>query len=133
VLRWLSSILGWWSGSTIGTSFTLWKRGNFVAADEYGNRYFESRDLKDSYGDKKRRWVIYKGYADASKIPPDWHGWMHYVYDEPPSKQPLPRQSWEKPHVPNMSGTPFATYPPGSLNTKAEREKSSADYESWEP
>lgn len=124
----------WWSGATLGTLFTIGKRGRLVGNDEFGNKYYEDRTAKNSYDvGRKRRWVIYKGYADASKIPPDWHGWMHYVYDTPPSQEPLPRQKWELPHMPNMSGTPLARFPTGSLNAEGERQASTGDYEAWKP
>lgn len=130
----LDKVFLWWSGATLGTLFTVGKRGRLVGNDEFGNKYYEDRTAKNSYDvGRKRRWVIYKGYADASKIPPDWHGWMHYVYDTPPSVEPLPRQKWEQPHIPNMSGTPYAKFPTGSLNAEGERQASTGDYEAWKP
>lgn len=124
----------WWSGATLGTVFTIGKRGRLVGSDEFGNRYFEDRTAKHSYDTgRKRRWVMYKGYADASKIPPDWHGWMHYVYDTPPSEKALPRKSWEKEHRPNLSGTPFASFPTGSLEVDGKRQATTGDYEAWKP
>lgn len=129
----LDKIFTWWSGATIGTLFTVARKGKQVGTDAYGNRYFEARDNSESYDGRKRRYVLYNGYADASKIPPDWHGWMHYLYDETPSETPLPRKSWEQDHVPNMTGTPFAKYPQGSLNAQAQRPAASGDYEAWKP
>ncbi|MFT4090867.1 MAG: NADH:ubiquinone oxidoreductase subunit NDUFA12 [Asticcacaulis sp.] len=129
----LDKAFTWWNGATIGTLWTVFRSANHVGTDEFGNKYYEARTLKEGYGDKKRRFVIYKGYADASKIPPDWHGWMHYMYDEAPSKAALPKKEWEKPHLPNLSGTPFARFPKGSLNAEADRQKSSGDYEAWKP
>lgn len=130
----LDKIFLWWSGATLGTLLTVGRRGRAVGSDEFGNRYFEDRSDSNAYDKgRKRRYVLYKGYADASKIPPDWHGWMHYVYDTPPSQEPLPRQVWEQPHLPNMSGTPYAQFPKGSLYAEAERQKSTGDYEAWKP
>ena len=124
----------WWSGATLGTLITIGKRGRQVGSDEFGNKYYDDRTDRKSYDkERTRRWVIYKGYADASKIPPDWHGWMHYIYDTPPSEQPLRRKTWEKPHEPNLSGTPFARFPSGSLNAEGQRQASSGDYEAWNP
>ena len=128
-----STLLTWWNGPTLGTLFTVGRKGKLVGQDEYGNRYFEARSLKGSYGNRKRRYILYKGYADASKIPPDWHGWVHYLYDTPPSQSALPKKSWEQPHLPNLTGTPFASFPEGSLNAKAERAASTGDYEAWKP
>jgi len=130
----LDKVFLWWSGATLGTLLTIGRTSTLVGKDEFGNKYYEARNTKESYGDKKRRYVIYNGYADASKIPPDWHGWMHYMYDEPPTEAPLPKKAWEKPHLPNLSGTPFARFPSGSLNATGERQASkSGDYEAWKP
>lgn len=128
----LAKIFGWWEGATIGALVTIGRRGRFVGDDEFGNRYYESRDTV-SYDGRRRRWVIYDGYADASKVPPEWHGWLHYTYDAPPTEAPLPRQVWEKDHLPNMSGTPLAWRPQGSLLAQGERPAATGDYEAWKP
>ncbi len=129
----LKSIFTWWNGATIGIRFTIMRRGVFVGSDEFGNRYYEAKDNRDSYDQRKRRWVTYQGYADASKIPPDWHGWMHYTFDEPPTKAPLKRQSWEKPHIPNMTGTLAAWRPPGAISSGGQRAPATGDYQAWKP
>ena len=85
----------------------------FIGEDDFGNRYYEAKDNRDSYDGRKRRWVIYHGYAEASKVPPDWHGWLHYTFDDPPTVAPLKRRSWEKDHMPNLTGTLAAWRPPG--------------------
>jgi NADH:ubiquinone oxidoreductase subunit len=127
-------IFTWWSGATIGTLFTIAKRGRFVGEDGQGNRYYEAKDTRDSYDPgRKRRWVIYKGYAEASKIPPEWHGWMHYTWDDPPTVAPVLRRSWELDHLPNLTGTPLAYRPKGSIARGGERARASGDYESWRP
>ena len=128
----LSKIFGWWNGATIGTRFTVAKRGVLVGADEHGNRYYQSRD-NVSYDGRQRRWVIYDGYAEASKVSPDWHGWLHYTFDEPPTEEPLPRRSWERDHQPNMTGTPLAWRPPGSLAANGVRPAATGDYQAWKP
>jgi len=58
---------------------------------------------------------------------------MHHTVEEPPTVAPLKRQSWEKPHQPNMTGTVRAYRPKGSLARGGHRAASSADYESWSP
>ncbi len=42
----LAKLFSWWSGATIGTMFTVAKRGRLVGTDEQGNRYYESRDTQ---------------------------------------------------------------------------------------
>ena len=130
----LKTIFTWWNGATTGIHFTTWRRGRLVGSDELGNRYFEARDDRDSYDrGRKRRWVIYKGYADASKVPAEWHGWLHYTFDEPPTTAPLPRKAWEKDSIPNLTGTIHAYRPKGAIARGGERQRATGDYEAWTP
>ena len=120
-------IFTWWNGATIGTLLFTWRHGRLVGTDDQGNRYYESRD-------GRRRWVIYNGLAEASRIPPEWHRWIHFTAAEPPSVKPPVVKPWEKPHRPNPTGTPAAHFPPGSLN-RPDRRKSAPKphYEAWRP
>jgi NADH:ubiquinone oxidoreductase subunit len=102
-----------------------------VGEDEQGNRYFEER--RASLEGRKRRYVKYKGLAEASRVPPDWHAWMHYTVQDPPTVTPLKRQPWEKAHMPNLTGTRWAYRPKGSLARGGVRQASSSDYEAWAP
>jgi NADH:ubiquinone oxidoreductase subunit len=114
----------WWNGQTLGTRFWTWRKGVFVGSDEGGNRYYT-----DKAG--KRRWVVYNGVAEASAIPPGWHGWMHHRDANPPAAyQP---HEWEKPHEPNLTGTPLAYRPPGSILRAKPQTPGEADYEPWKP
>ncbi len=77
--------------------------------------------------------MIYKGYADASKVSPDWHGWLHHTFEDPPTRVPLKRRAWEKDHLPNLTGTLLAWRPQGSLARGGERAKAAGDYQPWIP
>src|SRR4051812_13814283 len=79
VRRVLRAIFTWWNGGTFAAKFHIGRKGVKVGVDQFGNTYYEARDARDSYGTHKRRWVIYRGYADASKVPAEWHGWLHYT------------------------------------------------------
>jgi NADH:ubiquinone oxidoreductase subunit len=114
---------------SIGTRLFTWLNGDFVGADEFGNRYF--RDKKEADPKKARRWVLYKGEPEASKVPPHWHRWLHYVTDEVPAN--LVTKPWQKPHVPNLTGTALAYRPPGHVLAGAQRDKATGDYEAWKP
>ena len=127
----LKQIFTWWSGITVGASFDIKRRSGYVGTDEYGNRYFEDR--KASIERRHRRYVMYKGLAEPSKVPADWHGWLHHTVIEPPTHMPLERRDWETDHTPNMTGTPYAVKPKGSLSEGARRQKSDGDYEAWTP
>ena len=118
-------IFTWWQGQTINTQIFTWRKGEKVGEDDLGNVYYRTAD--DS-----RRWVIFNGYAEASTVSPEWHGWLHRTWDEPPTEKQLPKQSWEKPHIPNLTGTAAAYAPPGSIRRAADPAPRS-DYEAWTP
>lgn len=123
----------WWNGATLGTFWDVWRRGAvLVGRDEQGNRFYEER--KPSRDNRKRRYVIYNGLAEGSRVSPDWHGWMHHTVEDPPTVTPLKRQKWEKAHQPNLTGTVRAYRPKGSLARGGVRAASaSGDYEAWTP
>ncbi|MDQ0462852.1 NADH:ubiquinone oxidoreductase subunit [Caulobacter ginsengisoli] len=128
------AIFTWWNGATLGQRIHIGRRGRLVGQDETGNKYYEARDDKDSYDKgRKRRWVIYNGYAEASKVSPDWHGWLHYTFEEPPTIAPLLRRSWEKDHLPNLTGTVHAWRPKGSIAKGGQRDPATGDYQAWLP
>jgi NADH:ubiquinone oxidoreductase subunit len=58
---------------------------------------------------------------------------MHYRTDVPPTEQEYKGWSWQEPHEPNLTGTPLAYRPDGSLLNKGERPKVTGDYEAWSP
>ncbi|MGQ0741740.1 MAG: NADH:ubiquinone oxidoreductase subunit NDUFA12 [Alphaproteobacteria bacterium] len=115
----------WWHNATLGTVLATLFFGRLVGRDTFGNRYYESR--------KGRRWVIYAGTVEASRVPPEWHGWLHYTFKDPPTVLPPRLKPWEKDHLPNLTGTPEAYYPEGSLWAKGQRPPATGDYEAWRP
>jgi len=126
-------VFAWWDGTTWGTSLTTWLRGEAVGEDEFGNRYFRTRGGQaDPALGHDRRWVIYNGEAEASKIPPGWYRWMHHLSDEVPDGSYVPRP-WEKPHEPNKTGTPEAYRPQGSLLRPDPDAGISRGYDAWTP
>ena len=114
----------WWNGETLGTRWYTRRKGVFVGEDDEGNRYYRTKA-----GD--RRWVIYNGLAEPSRIPPGWHGWMHHRSDEPPG--PYQPRAWEKPHQANLTGTAAAYHPPGSILRPEPVTPGDAGYEPWTP
>ena len=110
--------------ATIGTILFTMLRGKKAGTDEFGNIYYMNSK-------KSRRWVVYKGTAEASKVPAEWHRWLHKTTDEVPNN--LPSHSWEKPHLPNLTGTDMAYVPKGHLNSGTKRNRATGDYEPWKP
>jgi len=114
----------WWNSQTWGTQFFTWRHGQRVGEDEAGNIFYQTEG-------GKRRWVIFNGEAEASRVSPDWHGWLHYTWDEPPTEKALAHKPWEKPHQENLTGTAQAYAPPGSIRHAQPADRS--DYEAWVP
>jgi NADH:ubiquinone oxidoreductase subunit len=120
----LKRLLTWWNSQTIGTQIFTARKGQKVGEDEQGNLYYQTAD-------SKKRWVIYNGEMEASRVSPDWHGWLHFTWDQPPSRAPLKHKPWEMPHLENLTGTGAAYAPPGSIRAAQPVER--ADYEAWAP
>lgn len=125
ILNTLLRSVTWWNGQTLNTQFYTWRKGIKVGEDAQGNVFYRSKD-------GVRRWVIYNGEAEASRVSPDWHGWLHHTFQEAPTDAPLPHQTWEKPHLENLTGTALAYAPAGSIRRSAAPEPRS-DYEAWKP
>ncbi|SIS74818.1 NADH:ubiquinone oxidoreductase subunit NDUFA12 [Phaeovulum vinaykumarii] len=120
----LLRLVTWWNDQTWNTELYTRRHGVKVGSDTEGNTYYQTRD-------GKRRWVIYNGECQASRVAPGWHGWLHHTWDEPPLDKPLAHKPWEKPHRPNMTGTPEAYVPKGSLRRPDPVVR--RDYEAWSP
>ena len=85
--------------------------GELVGSDQFGNRYYLDRRTKGHK--RERRWVIYNGEVEASRVPPEWHAWLHRIVVEPPTVVSPQAKAWQKPHLPNLTGTAQAYRPPG--------------------
>jgi NADH:ubiquinone oxidoreductase subunit len=117
--------------ATLGTLlYTLFK-GARVGTDEFGNRYYRTRGAR-LHG-RERRWVIYKGANEASKVPPEWHAWLHHTVDQPLTQLAAEARPWQQPHLPNPTGTADAYRPSGHELRGGRRQPTTADYEPWRP
>ncbi|MDR6126159.1 NADH:ubiquinone oxidoreductase subunit [Sphingomonas sp. SORGH_AS802] len=120
----------WWNGASWGTMLYGLRGKARVGEDELGNVYYEGGT--DTAGNP-RRWVIYQGSNDASRVPPDWFSWLHHQIDDVPSKALPPVRPWQKPALPNLTGTPLAYRPSGALEKGGVRAAATGDYEAWTP
>jgi NADH:ubiquinone oxidoreductase subunit len=105
--------------------------GELVGSDQFGNRYYLDRRTKGQQ--RERRWVIYNGEVEASRVPPEWHGWLHRTVVEPPTVVAPQVKPWQKPHLPNLTGSAQAYRPPGHTLKGGQRAKGTGDYEPWVP
>ena len=136
---------------TITTHISSYFDGKLVGEDQFGNRYYTQK--KPAKTGRTKRWVLYKSSpkawwqkalvfplllsnslerAEPSKVPPQWHGWLHYTHAEPSTRQDK-QYAWEKPYLPNLTGTKGAYVPPGHLLAGGHRAPSTSDYEAWKP
>jgi NADH:ubiquinone oxidoreductase subunit len=120
----LKRLLTWWNSQTISTQIFTWRKGQKVGEDAQGNVYYQTAD-------GKRRWVIFNGEIEATRVSPDWHGWLHFTWNETPSDAPLTHKAWEKPHLENLTGTDAAYAPTGSIRRPVPAART--DYEAWQP
>ena len=120
----IKRIFTWWDGQSFGTQIWTARHGTKVGEDADGNIYYRNSD-------DTRRWVIYNGENEASRVSPEWHGWLHHTWEHPPTETQLVRKAWEKPHQENLTGTPAAYAPSGSIRKSEPVERS--DYEAWTP
>ena len=127
----LGKLFTWWNGATIGTSLFSAMNGEKVGTDAQGNEYYRSK--KRTPDGRERRWVIYNGANDASRVPAEWHGWLHGSYDALPESHLPPPRIWEVDYTPNLTGSAAAYRPQGALERGGRRAAATGDYEAWTP
>lgn len=112
--------------------FVTWRRGQLVGKDALGNRYY--RSSKVAPGGREKRWVVFDGgKSEATRVPPEWHGWLHHTFKEPPGDTSPFRRPWQQPPEANPTGTGHAYLPPGHPLRGSHRAKATGDYEPWTP
>ena len=121
MLTLIKEIFTWWNQQTLGTRIETLIYGKYVGKDKNGNKYYQSKSGK--------RWVIYNGEINASKITSDWFSWIHHITNNLPSDRKQKKYSWQKPHKDNKTGT-RESYKPNTIDKKA---KDFKKYETWKP
>ena len=120
MISFFKQIFTWWNRQTVGTFiYTLFK-GKLVGTDEFGNKYYTNS--------KGSRWVIYSNLVEASKIPPEWHSWIHFLIEKIPQKD-VKKFFWQKDHSENLTGTTKAYKPEGLLSSDSK--KKMKKYDTW--
>ncbi len=117
MLTMIKEIFVWWNRQTIGTRIQTLLFGKFVGKDNFGNKYYKSKSGK--------RWVIYSGEVDVSKIPSEWYSWMHFTTNKIENVHELKKFHWQKPHLSNQTGTKESYHP--NKQKSAIKKK----YETW--
>ena len=126
-MGWLANAFTWWNGASWGTTIFSRRHGKEVGRDDEGNVYFQGRK------DPARRWVIYNGSNDGSRVPPNWQLWLRGSIEELPGEALPPARPFQRKPTPNLTGTMDAFRPGGALGTNRVRPASTGDYEPWTP
>ena len=111
-------IFVWWNQQTLGTRMYTFFYGKLVGEDQLGNKYYENKK-------KNKRWVIYGGEIDASKISNEWYSWMHFTKNKLELNKFIKKYNWQKPHSPNKTGT-IESYHPNKNNNEIKKK-----YSTW--
>ena len=117
----IKQIFTWWNSQTFGTFLYTIFFGKLVGKDEFGNKYYKNK--------KDKRWVIYKGEVNASKITSDWFSWIHNISNNIPVNSEKKKFPWQKPHKENKTGT-SESYKPNKIRKNS---KDFRKYETWKP
>ena len=114
----------------LGTFFYTLLFGNLVGIDEFKNKYYcNSKKYNDV---SSKRWVIFFGEIEASKVPPHWHAWLHKIIENPPINYKH-KYDWQKDHESNLTGTLKAYFPDSHPLSKQTKTKVRKEYENWNP
>jgi NADH:ubiquinone oxidoreductase subunit len=117
----------WWNGASWGTAIFSRRNGEEAGRDEAGNIYLQHRK------DPARRWVIYSGSNDSSRVPAGWNAWLRGTIGEVPDKSLPERRSFELEPEANLTGSDQAWRPAGSLRGAGQRPAATGDYSAWRP
>ena len=117
MLTLIKQIFTWWNHQTLGTRLTIFFFGKLVGKDSFGNKYYQTK--------KGKRFLIYNGEVDDSKIPNEWYSWMHFTPNKIENIHELKKFEWQKQSKPNLTGSNDAYSPKD--NTDAIKKK----YKTW--
>ena len=120
----LKEIFTWWNNQTVGVRLWTYFSGKLVAKDEFDNRYYTNKN-------QSRRWVVYNGEVEASKVTPEWNNWLRFTSDDIPSEESA-RFEWQLGHTPNQTGT-INAYSPKSSSFNRKKTERDLDYDKWKP
>ncbi|KAJ7525271.1 hypothetical protein O6H91_17G043600 [Diphasiastrum complanatum] len=104
-----------------------------VGVDKLGNKYFEKK-VNSQFG--RHRWVEYadKKQYNASAVPPEWHGWLHYITDHTPEQlEDLKPARYGIEHKLNRSGEGDAYIYHSKGHALNPKQRNWTRYEPWQP
>ncbi|KAI3503733.1 hypothetical protein L2E82_44704 [Cichorium intybus] len=104
-----------------------------VGVDKVGNKYYEKLG-ETQYG--RHRWVEYasKDRYNASQVPPEWHGWLHFITDHTGDELlMLKPKRYGLDHKENFSGEGDEYIYHSKGHTLNPGQRDWTRYQSWQP
>ncbi|KAL7611210.1 probable NADH dehydrogenase [ubiquinone] 1 alpha subcomplex subunit 12 [Lactuca sativa] len=104
-----------------------------VGVDKVGNKYYEKLH-QTQYG--RHRWVEYasKDRYNASQVPPEWHGWLHFITDHTGDELlMLKPKRYGLDHKENFSGEGDEYIYHSKGHTLNPGQRDWTRYQSWQP
>ncbi|KAL5568220.1 hypothetical protein UlMin_024795 [Ulmus minor] len=104
-----------------------------VGVDKFGNKYYQKLEGMQ-YG--RHRWVEYadKGCYNASQVPPEWHGWLHYITDSTGDELlMLKPKRYGVEHKQNFSGEGNEYIYHSKEHSLNPRQRNWTRYQPWQP
>ena len=111
-----------------------WYTGTFypadplIGTDEQGNKYYENKNQINT----RQRYVIYsdtnakEGRVDGSRVPAEWHAWLHYMDHHNPTEDTTNKPIFKLPHqntaLSNQGAFPNYVPPGHIVNEHAEED-----------
>lgn len=92
----------------------------YAGKDIFGNEYYTKPSKNHTYNEK--RFCLYNGINETSKVPAMWHAWLHYL------SRTIPKENMDlNTHIPNLTGTKLKHHP------KTISPTSQKEYIPWSP
>ena len=90
MLTFFKQVFIWWNQQTLGTRIQTLLFGKFVGKDSFGNKYYQNRGGK--------RWVVYSGEIEATKISSDWYSWIHHINNKIEKSKDIKKYTQQQEH-----------------------------------
>ncbi|KAK9074904.1 hypothetical protein SSX86_003223 [Deinandra increscens subsp. villosa] len=104
-----------------------------IGVDKFGNKYYQKLE-GTQYG--RHRWVEYasKDRYNASQVPPEWHGWLHFITDHTGDELlMLKPKRYGLDHKENFSGEGDEYIYHSKGHTLHPGQRDWTRYQSWQP
>lgn len=90
--------------------------GTLVGTDSYGNKYYELNDPDIPF--YRKRYVNIPD-IEPSRVPAEWHAWLHYTNDDAPNKSNCYLYpEWGMRHTENLTGSEHRYIPYSTTDRK---------------